>query len=145
MRGRYRFLRTKGGVSYFARVGLEVLPLGEKVEVAEALPERVDADEGEVNRRSAPTWVAAALEGIRASLAHAQQSGMLATGCRAVLDELVGSPVDTGEDVVRCAAGLAVWDALGFSELTPQAEFDGQKWKLVFPTAIPSQAQRTSR
>lgn len=144
MTGHYRFLRTKGGRSYFARVGVEIQAGGEEIEVVDGLPEATNPDKGEVNRHSAPHWVVAALEGIRTSLDHARQSGVLTTGYRAVLDELVGSVVDTREDVVRCAAGLAVWEALGLPDLSPEAEFDGQKWKLVFPAHVPSPAQRTA-
>jgi hypothetical protein len=141
MRGYCRFLRTKGGRSYFARVWLEVLPGGETVKVVDALPESVDPDAGEVNRHTAPGWVAAALEGIRATLAYAQQTGVLVTGCSVALEKMVGSVVDTRDDVVRCAAGLAVWDALGSPGLAPEADFDGQGWKLVFPTRVPGPAQ----
>ena len=145
MRGRCRFLRTTRGRSYFAQVALEIHPGGGTVAVVDALPDQVNADEGEVNRVTAPTWVAAALGGIQASLGHARQAGVLSAGCRAALTELVGSPVDTREDVVRCAAGLAVWDALGSTEPAPEVEFNGQGWVLVFPAGIPGPVQRMSR
>ena len=115
------------------------------MEAVDALPERVDPDAGEVNGRTAPSWVAAALEGIRATLAHARQAGVLATGCRLALEKVVGSLIDTREDTVRCAAGLAVWEALGSPACAPDAEFDGQSWNLVFPAPVGSPVQGTSR
>jgi hypothetical protein len=145
MRGLCRFLRTRAGRTYFAKVGLEVQPGAETMEVVDALPEHVDADAGEVNRHSASAWVAAALDGIWATLAYAQQVGVLAAPCRVQIDQLVGSPVDTREDVVHCAAGLAVWDAVGAPSPGPEENFDGQEWSLVFPARVPSPVQGTSR
>jgi hypothetical protein len=145
MRGHYSFLRTTGGRSYFARVWVEVDPGGETLDVEDALPERVDPDTGEVNRQSAPGWVAAALEGIQATLAHARQAGILTKGCRVVLEKVVGSVVDTREDTVRCAAALAVWEAFGSPACAPEAEFDGQNWKLVFPASVGIPVQGLSR
>ena len=143
MKGCYRFLRTRGGKCSFARVWVDVQPGGQILDVRDALPEQVDREAGEVNRGSAPTWVVAALEGIRATLVHAQQGGILATGGRAILCKLVGSVIDTREDAIRCAAGLALWDALGSPPCAPEAEFDGQCWKLVFPACAGSTAQGT--
>jgi hypothetical protein len=145
MRGHYRFLQTKRGKCYFAQVWVNVQPGGETFEAVDALPERVDSDQGEVNLRTAPTWVTAALEGIRATLPHARQTGVLATGCLVVLEKLVGSVIDTREDTIRCAAGLAVWDALGSPACAPEAEFDGRSWNLIFPACIGSPAQGISR
>src|SRR5439155_110972 len=78
MKSCYRFLRTKGGKSSFARVWLDIEPGGDTVEVVDALPERVDWEAGEVNRQSAAGWVAAALESIRATLTYAREAGVLA-------------------------------------------------------------------
>src|SRR5438128_3995692 len=82
MRGHYRFLRTKGGRCYFADVCVDIQLGGETMEAVDALGEHVDPDHGEVNRQTAPTWVAAALEGIQAAVAHAQHAGVLTSGCR---------------------------------------------------------------
>jgi hypothetical protein len=144
MKGHYRFLQTKGGRCYFAQVWVTVQLGGETIEAVDALPERVDPDQGEVNRRTAPTWVTAALSGIRATLAHARQTGVLTRGCLVTLEKLVGSVIDTGEDAVQCAAGLAVWDTLGSPACAPKAQFDGHSWNLVFPACIESPAQGTS-
>src|SRR5260370_24878271 len=101
MKGHGRFLRTKGGRSYFASAWVDLQPGGETLEAVEALPERVDADAGEVNLRTAPTWVAAALEGIRATLFPARQAGGFASGCRVAFKRVVGSVLASREDTVR--------------------------------------------
>jgi hypothetical protein len=124
-----------------ARVGLVIHVGGERIEVGDGLPRITSPDKAKMNYQFAPDWVTAALEGIRESLVQARQAGVLTTGCRAVLEELLGTLLDTREDVVRCAAGLAVWEALGVPEMAPEAEFDGQTWRLVFPAKIPSPAQ----
>jgi len=144
MRGHYRFLQTKHGKCHFASVCVTVRPGGETIEAVDALPEGVDPDKGEVNRRTAPGWVTAAVEGIRATLEHARQTGVLALGCTVTLEKLVGSVADTREDAIRCAAGLAVWNALGSPPCAPEAEFHGQSWTLVFPAAVGSPAQRSA-
>jgi hypothetical protein len=144
MRDQYRFLRTKAERCYFARVGLEVPPGGDTVEVVDALPARADTDQGEVNRLTAPAWVAGAMNGIRTTLTHAQETGVLVTGCRVTLNRLLGTAVDTRADVVRCAAGLAAWDALGDPDPGPVAAFDGQRWNLIFPARVPNPVQGMS-
>jgi hypothetical protein len=145
MKGQYRFLRTTDGKSRFARVCVDVQPGGETTEVVDALPERVDSDAGEINQRTAPTWVAAALEGIRATLTYARQVGVLSTGCRVALEKVVGTVTDTREDTVRCAAGLAVWQALESPGCGPETQFDGRDWNLVFPETVERPAQGMSR
>ncbi len=108
------------------------------MEVLDALPEKVDHDAGEVNGQTAPGWVTAALDGIRATLAYARRANVVVTGCRAMLNKIVGTTVDTRDDVVRCAAGLAVWDALGSPVPPPDVKYDGDKWDLDFPAPIPT-------
>jgi hypothetical protein len=145
MRGRYRFLQTKAGKTYFGRVGLEVQPGSETMEIVDALPDKVNTEEGEANRHTDPSWVVAALDGIRATMAYAQQMGLQVAGHRVVLDELIGSLVDTRDDVIRCAAGLALWEALNTPRPAPKAEFDGQRWNLVFPARSPTAVQEITQ
>src|ERR1700733_8843423 len=82
MRGHCRLVRTKAGVTAFARVWVEARSGGDAVEVIDALPDQVNHHEGEVNRRTAPEWVEAALEGIRTAVAQARARGLLGAGCR---------------------------------------------------------------
>ena len=144
MIGECRFMRVKGGITHFAHVEVEITPGGQMVEVVDALPEQVDPDNGEVNRRSEPSWVGAALDGIRDVLGRAWRNGPSGAGCRASLVRLVGTAADTREDIVRCAAGLAAWQALGAEGTGPNAVFDGRRWVLHYPATVPSSADGVS-
>lgn len=144
MTGHHRFLHTRGR-SYFARVWVEASADGETVDVVDALPDSVNAEAGEFNRRTAPTWVAAALDGIRQTATYARQTGLLGAGCRVELTRLVGSVLDTRDDVVRCAAALAVWDGLGLPGPLPEVEFDGQSWRVRFPARVPGPVEGITR
>ena len=136
MTGNCRFLRVRGGICYFAQVRVEVYPGHAPLEVEDQLPEQVDAEIGEVNRQTAPTWVPAALEGIRATVAEAAARGTLPSGGKVALTRLVGSFVDTRDDVVRCAAILAAWEGLGLPEPSPEVVFDGQAWTVRWPVRL---------
>lgn len=136
MMGHYRFLHTRGR-SYFARVWVEASAVNGTVEVVDTLPDPVNAEVGEFNRRTAPTWVAAALDGIRQTATYARQACLLGVGCRGELTKLVGSVLDTRDDVVRCAAALAAWDGLGLPGPASEVEFDGQNWRVQFPARVP--------
>ena len=140
MTGHHRFLHTHHGKSFFARVWVEVHDHGWD-EIVDALPDLVNSEAGEFNRHSAPTWVAAALNGIGQALNHARQTGLLGAVCRLELTRLIGSVLDTRDDVVRCAAALAAWDGLGLPGPGPEAEFNGQSWELQFPAAILGSAE----
>ncbi len=144
MKGNCRFLRTKAGKSYFASVGLEVLPDGNGVTVEDALPQKVDADAGEVNRHTAARWVSAAQAGIHDAVDHARGLGLLAAGCRIQLTKLIGSFVDTREDVVHCAAALAFWQAIGGPEPGPTVAFESEAWKVLFPASVGNPPSGTS-
>jgi hypothetical protein len=133
-------MRVQDGSTYFSRVEVEITPGGAVVEVVDALPEEVDTSNGEVNRLIEPAWVSAALDGIRDVLSRAGQNGPSASGCRAALVRLIGTVADTREDVIRCAAGLAAWNALGADSPAPEAVFDGRRWVLQYPAPIPAAA-----
>ena len=144
MKGHCRFLRVQGGKCYFAHVELDVFPDSNGITLDETMPEKVNADAGEVNEQTAPTWVASAQEGIHAAIDQARPLGLLPGGCRVRLTKLVGSFVDTREDVVRCAAALATWQGLGGPEPGPEAVFNGQVWNLLFPAAVGKPAREKS-
>ena len=128
----FRFMRQKGKPA-FARVWVDGEADGNGAAVvADALPDRVNPDEGEVNARTAPGWVAAALEGITQVLEHARQAGWVSAP-QVRLVKLVGTVADTTEDAVRCAAGCATWKALQLPDPGPEAEFDGVRWHILFP------------
>ncbi len=136
MNGDYRFLRVKAGVSHFAHVGVEMTPGGTAREVVDDTPRSVNRDSGEANRPSAPSWVSAALDGMREVLDAAARAGVGPAGYRAALVKLVGTAADTRDDVVRCAAGLATWQALGSPEPVPEAVYSDDAWSLHFPNRV---------
>ena len=144
MKANYRFLRVKAGKSYFAQLELNVLPDGNGVTFENASPEKPNVDAGEMNVHTAPTWVSAAQEAIRDAVDHARAQGLLPAGCHVRLVKLIGSFVDTRDDVVRCAAALAAWQGVGGTEPRPEAEFDGTTWRLLFPASVGSPGSGTS-
>ncbi len=144
MRGEHRFLRTKSGVSYFARVEVEIVTGETNSEVEDALPDNVDTNAGEVNSRVQPSWVQAALEGIRAAMDRTGQNGSAHGHYHASLIRLQGTISDTREDVIRCAAGLAAWKALGSEGPAPETAFDGKHWVLEYRTPVLGPAERSA-
>ena len=141
MKGQSRFLKTEAGISYFARVWVEAEVAGTGVQVENALPEITEAGSGEVNRNSAQDWVDAALDGMRAAGEFARGSNGSNGGHRLKLTRLVGTDVDTRADVVRCAAALAAWQALGVAANAPEPQFDGREWTLAFPAPTHTAAE----
>jgi hypothetical protein len=161
MKGEYRFRKVQGGRMYFARVEVEVVPCGDAVAVVNGLPETADPDAGEVRRGLDPSWEEAALDGIRIALGWAGYDGSQAepvlkkvplaplaavgSGSRAVLLRLVGTLADTRPDVIRCAAALATWRALGAAGPEPEFSFDGRLWSLSFRAAQPAPSEGAAR
>ncbi|MFO0807654.1 MAG: hypothetical protein U0746_03440 [Gemmataceae bacterium] len=137
MIGRHKFRRIRGGVASFAEVWVDVSPAPGLPQVEDGLPAAPDTDAGEVNARIDPTWVNAALAGVRTALAaRAATNG--GTAYRAVLVRVVGTAADTLPDAVSCAAGLATWEALGSPEPRPTPVHDGTAWTLDYPVAVPA-------
>lgn len=120
---------------------MDVAPTTGLTEVIDVLPDAVDQDAGEVNRRAAPAWVVAALDGIREALDAARVAGGDTTPRLARLVKLVGADADTRDDAIRCAAGLATWEALGSPQPGPEVTFDGRGWSLRYPVAVIRPAQ----
>ncbi len=129
MKGQCRFLKTEAGITFFARAWVDAEAAGSGAGVENALPEATEAGSGEVARRSEPSWVEAALDGMRAVSEYTHADGEY----RLRLIRLVGTAVDTRADVVRCAAALAAWQALGVAATPPEPQFDGREWTLAFP------------
>jgi len=65
----YRFFTTVDGVSYFARVVVEVDQSSSTVRVIDAIRE-VNLDAGEINAALEPGWVQAAIAGARRPSMH---------------------------------------------------------------------------
>src|SRR5262245_46356478 len=106
----FKLLTVVDGICHFARVRVVAEPQPSGLEVIEALAPVMSAEDGEVDRRSEPGWIDAAVSGIR-------ECGALLTaghlsGCRVSLAGVTGTVADTTADDVRCAAFLAAWQAL---------------------------------
>jgi len=148
MKGQHRFLHVHNGITSFAHV--EVLAAegtGEGPAVVEDLPEHPRADEAEVNRRTAGSWVDAACDGIHQAVAVAESRGIPLHGWQFRLTRLLGTPVDTRADAVRCAALLATLAALGPPATLPAGKvvFDGRWWSVHFPFAVADAVQGTAK
>jgi hypothetical protein len=129
----HRFMKTVGGITYFARVRFDVRAEGDELRIADSIPPAVNADAGEVTAATHPGWVAAALEGAREA-AHLLRARKSIRGARIDLVSLIGSVVDTREDVIRCAAHAAVWTALAPHEPPPAFALTGGEWRLALPS-----------
>jgi hypothetical protein len=129
----YKFLRTVDGISYFARVWVNVDINSGTVKVVDAIGNNVDPDEGEYNANSAPLWVKAALAGAREAAEYLANAGFAENGCIVHIVRLVGSITDSQEDVVACAAALATWQALCPQLRLPEPVFEKGNWKVKYP------------
>jgi len=124
----YRFLRTLNHVTYYAHVWVQAEPAPSDIEVVNGIGPSVAEEDGEFSSETAPAWVEAALEGIRAAAAELIRIGCVPNGLNVKLCRLVGSVLDTREDVVACAAAVATWKA-GCPELTPpEIVFSDDRW-----------------
>ncbi|MEZ4449988.1 MAG: hypothetical protein R3B09_10960 [Nannocystaceae bacterium] len=120
MNARRRFLQTRSGVTAFAEVEVRLVPAA-----APAAVDRLDPAAG----ACAPSWIAAALRGaLRVAEALVARGRIAAVEVQLV--SLRGSPVDTREDAVECAAALAVWEAAAILDPPPEPVFAAGRWSL---------------
>jgi hypothetical protein len=71
------------------------------------------------------------MRGARDIATRLARDHMLTHGCRIVAKRICETLVDTSEDVVACAAGLATWWAIcGESREAPILVFEGGGWTL---------------
>jgi len=133
MVSKYKFLRTVDGISYFARVWVEVDLDSGIVEVVDAIGRNANSNEGEYDAQTASSWVNAALEGASAAAEYLINAGFIQNGCLVRIMRLVGSIVDSREDVISCAAALATWQAACPHWPLPEPFFERGAWKLKYP------------
>ena len=145
MTGHCRFLKTETGITFFARVWVDAESAGSGIELENALPEATETGSGEVGRKSEPSWVEAALDGMRDAGESAASGSPTGVGYRLRLIRLVGTAVDTRPGAVRCAAALAAWEAMGLESSPPEPRFDGLDWTLVFPAPTSRDTAEVSR
>lgn len=121
-----KFLKTSAGVTAFARVEVEFRSdaTHRQVEVRLALAHEPKRDDGEVNEQTAPDWCRAAVVGVNTALSILAD---VAPGT-ILITRIQGTVVDTTEDAVACAAGLATARAFGRVQL---AISDRPPWKLI--------------
>jgi hypothetical protein len=129
----YKFLRTVDGISYFACVSVDVDVDSGSVKIVDAIGNNVDPEEGEFNANSAPSWVKAALAGASEAAEYLTNAGFVENGCIVRIVRLVGSVIDSREDVVACAAALATWQTLCPQLRLPEPVFEKGNWKVKYP------------
>jgi hypothetical protein len=130
MKGKGRFLKTRGGRTYFAAVDVEVNESSGGIRVIESLGP-ADPANGVISREMEPAWVEAAMRGAQDIASRLAGDHILAHGCRIDVKRICGTLVDTSEDVVACAAGLATWQAIcGESREAPIPVFEDGRWTL---------------
>ena len=125
----YRFLRTVNGTTYFALVSVHAEIGCGRIE-AIALLGSPDETAGEVSDAAEPTWVEAAIAGALLALNHLCDVGKITGGCQLQITRLVGSVLDTREDVVECAAVVATLLAIDNSYAGIKPTFDGYQWRV---------------
>jgi hypothetical protein len=147
MKSQHRFLQVRNGVTYFAHVEVEATELGTTSAIEDHLPDHPNAAEGEANKQTAPHWVKAAMQGMQEAVQFARDHGVTVPAWRLALTKLLGTPVDTREDVVRCAAYLATLSALGHQDALPcgKVVFGNGQWTVQFPSLTASSVQGTSQ
>jgi hypothetical protein len=133
----HRLLTCNEGCCSSAKVVVRVTRQADPSRVVQAIPEQVQAAEGEVNFASFPSWVVAAVQGAAEALARAEQSGRIPGHYLVEVARVVGSLVDTTEDTVKCAAAVATWRALfptACHEARPQVDPNTRRWSVHYPT-----------
>ena len=133
----YRFLKSKEGRSWFAKVAVRAAKQADGSRVLQAIPDKVKEGDGEVNMGSCPSWVLAAVEGASEALAVAEQSRRITEHFLVEITRVVGSLVDTNEDVVKCAAALATWQTLfptACDEAQAQFDTNRKRWSVHYPS-----------
>jgi len=119
MEGQFNFLRVKNGRTYFARVTVASDPEVEGV--------RVLSTAGSQNPHTPEQWIDAARVGSeKASQMHLALGGdKIGLSVTSVL----GTEVDTTDNIIEVASFCAAWKALGHVETDLSIEFD-QEWRV---------------
>ena len=116
---------------HYARVAVDAEPTARGICIVEVLGEILDEGNGEVNRKTAPHWVDAALAGAKYCAEVLVSQGKF-SGCRVEVNRVFGVVVDTGEEDLFCAGALATWQALNPNQELPPIHFAENKWHIQF-------------
>ena len=119
MKAEFRFLRTHGGVTRFARVA-----------VVSELAEGWTITLSYAPEEPAPIHGDAVREGI--SRATAEQERLKGPRYRIDVHALAESVVDTSADAVECAATVAAWKSFGRDEAAAVVYFGDGRWRVRF-------------
>lgn len=115
MIGEYRFLRTRDGITRFAKVTVEAEPGDEwKTSFDDSLGDLAGRYGDVIN------------EGI--CLAQERQTRLLGQRYHVQILSVVESLVDTSMDAVRCAAAAAAWKSFGHDESEISISFREGQW-----------------
>lgn len=125
----YRFFTTVAGISYFARVVVEIDRSSNTVRAIDAIGE-VNLDTGETKAALEPGRVQAAIAGAQEALDALIAAKALTGGCLVRITKIVGSVLDTRADTVMCAAALATWKAVCPHSPPPEPVFACGHWTL---------------
>jgi hypothetical protein len=117
----YRFLRTAGRVTAFARVAVTARPSAQW-----------DVVLGDLGS-SARAYGDALRRGLEAVAAEQRRRGLAPHALEVV--ELVTTVVDTTDDAVECAAIGAAWQALGGDARDVTFEMRDGGWRAALPSA----------
>jgi hypothetical protein len=108
-----KFLRTKGGITYFGRVKIE-FEYHDFFEVVSDLSE--NQNDGKASISSNPNWVKAAIEGIWNTIEVLRKKNTLKEPIIVTIKEVQGTSVDTTPDCISVASSLALLNAFGIKE-----------------------------
>ena len=129
MISQYRFLKVREGICFFAAVWVEVIPEPAENRVVVAIPDNVNPDDGEVTLLTGRSWVLAAHRGAQLALDLLSAIDMLESKYLVKILKVVGTDIDTTEDVVLCSAALATCEAIAPQKPLFELVFDGT-WRL---------------
>jgi hypothetical protein len=131
----YSFIRSFGGRTRCAKVGVRVTRQADQHGVIQSIDNNVSREAGEVNMKSEPSWVTAAMYGATEAVEIASRSGTRKEHYFIEIVKVVGTLLDTTDDAVRCAATIATWRNIlpGSSDLTVEFDEDSNEWKIKFP------------
>lgn len=117
----FNFLHVKNGRAYFARVVVVATP--------EVTGVQLLINAGEQNSHTPDDWLKASCAGAARALKEHLELGGNQTGL--TISSVIGTEVDTREDVVEVTAACAAWKALGHEESQLKVEFNGE-WTVKF-------------
>lgn len=122
MKAEYRFLRTSGGVTRFAKATVESKP-----------SERWEITHGDDLKGLYPIYEDAIRRGIESAVT--EQERRAGEPHRVSLVALLEAASDTSADVVECSVAAATWKSFGYTEDDIRLELAAGLWHVVYKPA----------